>query len=156
MKRRTPSGDVLTDVILEVFRVNGDLISEGDRIAGAFGQSSARWQVLGAIADDARTVPEIGRAMGLTRQAVQRTADILEGDGLLEYRDNPAHRRSKLVAMTARGRRVYDAITEKQLVWANRLAADMDVGIQDIRKTVRVLKSLGTALESTIDANGAR
>jgi DNA-binding MarR family transcriptional regulator len=77
MSRRTPAGEALTDLILEVFRVNGDLISAGDRIASEFGQSSARWQVLGAIEDEAMTVPAIARRMGLTRQAVQRTVDVL-------------------------------------------------------------------------------
>jgi hypothetical protein len=40
--------------------------------------------------------------MGLTRQSVQRTADLLEADGLVSYAENPAHQRAKLATLTAR------------------------------------------------------
>jgi DNA-binding MarR family transcriptional regulator len=149
MSSWTRGGEALTDLILETFRVNGDLISEGDRIAGEFGQSSARWQVLGAIDAEAETVPGIARTMGLTRQSVQRTVDLLEGDGLVQYLANPAHRRSKLVAMTGRGRKIYEAISAEQVDWVNQLASDIEMRVQDIRNAVQVLRSLGTALEES-------
>jgi DNA-binding MarR family transcriptional regulator len=144
---RTPGGEALTDLILETFRVYGDLLAEGDRISGAFGQSSARWQVLGAIDADAETVPGIARAMGLTRQSVQRTVDLLETDGLIRYRDNPAHRRSRLVEMTPRGRRTYDAITAEQVEWVNGLVRQMNVRVNDVRAALNVLRRLEHVLE---------
>ncbi len=42
--------------------------------------------------------------MGLTRQSVQRIADLLVERGLAAYADNPAHRRAKLVTPTSAGR----------------------------------------------------
>lgn len=62
-------------LLLEVFRLNGALLAAGDRLDAPHGLSSAHWQVLGAIAAGPATGRAIGRAMGLTRQGVQRTVD---------------------------------------------------------------------------------
>ena len=39
----------------------------------------------------------------MTRQGVQRVADLLVEHGLAEYQPNPAHRRAKLLACTETG-----------------------------------------------------
>src|SRR5262245_51426070 len=101
---RTASSRAFTELILEVFRVNGRLLSAGDALTRPLDQTSARWQVLGSLDEEARTVADISRWMGLTRQSVQRTADLLEADGLVAYVDNPAHQRAKLATLTPRGR----------------------------------------------------
>ena len=49
-KMRDKNGELFTELILEVFKLNGLLLAEGDRIAGAHELSSARWKVLGAVA----------------------------------------------------------------------------------------------------------
>ena len=148
MSGRTRGGEVLTELILQTFRVYGDLLAEGDQIAGEYGQSSSRWQVLGAIDASAETVPGIARTMGLTRQSVQRTVDLLEADGLVRYRDNPAHRRSRFVEMTTQGRKVYEAITAVQMDWVNVLARRMNVRIQEMHTALDVLRRLGVVLET--------
>lgn len=43
-------------------------------------------------------------------ESVQRVADIVVERGLAEYRDNPAHRRAKLLAPTGEGRAAVDRI----------------------------------------------
>jgi DNA-binding MarR family transcriptional regulator len=60
--------------------------------------------VLGAVLGEPLPVAGIAREMGLTRQSVQRVADILVERGLAEYRENPAHRRAKLLVPTDEGR----------------------------------------------------
>ena len=65
------------------------------------------------VLDDPLPVSAIARDMGITRQAVQRTADVLVERGLADYRDNPAHRRAKLVALTAAGRERSDRLGRK-------------------------------------------
>ena len=51
MKReRTPTGEAATELILSAFRANGLLLDAGDLLSAAEGLTSARWQVLGAIA----------------------------------------------------------------------------------------------------------
>jgi DNA-binding MarR family transcriptional regulator len=119
--------ELFTRVVLEVFKLDGYLVAEGDRLTRDLGLSSARWKVLGALAlsGSPLTVPQIAREMGQTRQNVQRLADVMVGDGLLEYRDNPQHKRARLVTLTARGRSTYREIEKKQIPWANWCARDL-------------------------------
>ena len=72
-------GPVFTEVVLEIFKLGGLLIHEGDLMTSEYGITSARWKILGAIAlvGTSQTVPQIARTMGLTRQAVQRLVDAL-------------------------------------------------------------------------------
>ena len=145
--KRTPAADALTGLILEVFRVNGNLLAEGNRITKPFGQTSARWQVLGAIRNNPQPVSGIARDMGLARQSVQRTADLLAEEGIVEYADNPAHRRAKLVRLTPLGQKVLGEISRLQVAWTNRLAAAMPVGEEEIRQALSVLRHLRVELE---------
>jgi DNA-binding MarR family transcriptional regulator len=145
--RRTPAAEALTDLILEVFRVNGDLLAEGNRLTRAFGQSSARWQILGALRNQPHTVAGIARDMGLARQSVQRTADLLATEGLVEYTDNPAHRRSKLVRLTPLGLEILALISGRQIAWTNELAEAMPVGEKELRAALEVLRHLRVELE---------
>jgi DNA-binding MarR family transcriptional regulator len=145
--RRTPAAEALTDLILEVFRVNGDLLAEGNRLTRPFGQSSARWQILGALRNQPHTVAGIARDMGLARQSVQRTADLLATEGLVEYTDNPAHRRSKLVRLTPLGLEILALISGRQIAWTNELAEAMPVGEKELRAALEVLRHLRVELE---------
>jgi DNA-binding MarR family transcriptional regulator len=61
--------------------------------------------------------------MGLTRQSVQRLADSMEQEGIIEYAPNPDHKRAKLAGLTEKGRRLTKALGERQIRWANRIAA---------------------------------
>ena len=117
-------GDAITDLILETFRLNGRLLVAGDVLVADVGLTSARWQVLGAIALSAVPLPvaHIARNMGLTRQAVQRVVNEMEHDGLVRFEPNVHHRRAKLVLLTARGDAAYDAATKRQGPWASKLA----------------------------------
>ncbi len=145
--RRTPAAEALTDLILEVFRVNGDLLAAGNQLTRPFGQSSARWQILGALRNHPHTVAGIARDMGLARQSVQRTTDLLASNGLVEYTDNPAHRRSKLVRLTPFGTELLALISGRQVAWTNELAEAMGVGEKELRAALEVLRHLRVELE---------
>jgi DNA-binding MarR family transcriptional regulator len=148
METRTPEGEKATDVILSTFRANGLLLAAGDLLAAEYGLTSARWQVLGAMALAQRplTVPQIARRMGLTRQSVHTSVNRLLGDGLVELVPNADHRRSQLVRMTERGEASYRAMDEKQTVWVNELAAGLRSS--ELDTTARVLGDLCTRLEA--------
>lgn len=145
--KRTPSSQALTELILEVFRLNGRLLSAGDGLTRPVRQTSARWQVLGALDEAGQTVADIGRRMGLTRQSVQRTADLLEEDGLLSYADNPAHQRAKLAMLTPRGRATLDAITTRQIEWANRIASRL--AENDLQHATHMLLQVRQAMDAS-------
>lgn len=144
---RTPDGEAATKVILSTFRANGLLLSAGDALTADADLTSARWQVLGAIALAERplTVPQIARRMGLTRQSVHATVKRLVDDGMLELAPNADHRRSQLVRLTAPGRGKYSTIEGRQTRWVNRLARG--INRTDLRTTARVLDELCRRLE---------
>jgi DNA-binding MarR family transcriptional regulator len=144
---RTPEGEATTRVILSVFRANGLLLAAGDLLAADEGLTSARWQVLGAIALAGRplTVPQIARRMGLTRQSVHATVGRLARDGLLTFAPNVDHRRSPLVSLTEHGRATYSATDRRQAGWVNRLAGG--IGGTDLETTARVLEEICHRLE---------
>lgn len=117
----------LTGLVIDVFRLNGDLLASGDALVGDLGLTSARWQVLGAIALSPVPLPvaHLARNMGLTRQAVQRSTDEMRQDGFVRLDPNPYHRRAMLVTMTERGEAAYRTASERQERWADALTTDL-------------------------------
>jgi DNA-binding MarR family transcriptional regulator len=142
--------DLLTDLVLEVFRLNGRLIAAGDTLVAPIGLTSARWQVLGAIAllDEPAPVVRIADAMGLSRQSVQRLVDEMEGAGILAFRPNPHHKRAKLVVLTEEGRALFGAASKLQKPWAAALAAGIDSTI--LQSATAALAQLRTRLEQSL------
>jgi DNA-binding MarR family transcriptional regulator len=145
---RTPEGEKATEVILSVFRANGLLLAAGDLLAAGHGLTSARWQVLGAIALAQRplTVPQIARRMGLTRQSVHTTVNRLVADGMVELTANADHRRSQLARLTEFGRAKHQAVSQQQAAWVSQLAAGL--ASSELDTAERVLGVLCTRLEA--------
>jgi DNA-binding MarR family transcriptional regulator len=122
--------NAVTALVLSVFRAHGALIAFGDELVAPLGLSSARWQVLGAIAlaEQPLTVPAIARAMGLSRQAVQKQVDQMLEQGLVRLEANREHRRSPLIALTALGQRRYRAAFRRWMPAARALARPHTLG----------------------------
>jgi DNA-binding MarR family transcriptional regulator len=142
------AGETLGGLVVEVFRLNGLLLSEGDRLTADLGMTSARWQVLGAVAlaGTALTVSQIARNMGLTRQSVQRLANEMHDASLISFADNPDHRRAKLVAPTAKGRDAFRRAMQRQTKWAKTLLAAADTDVRRIKLARAVLRELSQKL----------
>ena len=140
--QHTKKGQLFTETVLEIFKVSGQLATEGDRLTKELGLSSARWKVLGAlqIAKKPLNVAQVARKMGLTRQAVQRLADVMVKDGLLVYQDNPHHKRANYVVLTEKGKEVYSIITEIKIPWANQNSKD--ISVEDLNTTLSVLRKI--------------
>jgi DNA-binding MarR family transcriptional regulator len=101
--------------------------------------------VLGAVLAEPLAVAGIARQMGLARQSVQRIADILVDHDLAEYRDNPAHRRAKLLAPTLAGRAAIAPIGPAHAAAAQRLVSALGPGV--LARTVDALGELSAALD---------
>ena len=144
---RTPSGVAISELIVTVFRLNGRLLVAGDRLVASLGLTSARWQVLGAIAlsPTPEPVARLARNMGLNRQGVQRIIGELVADGFVELKDNPHHRSAKLIVMTAKGLQAYDAAMRVQAGWVNMLGEGFDP--KSIAEAGRMLEGLRRRLE---------
>jgi DNA-binding MarR family transcriptional regulator len=137
---QSDAGAALTELILLVFRLNGRLLEAAERMAAADGLTAARWQVLGGVLDEARTVAEIARRMGLTRQSVQRIANVLVEEGFASWEPNPRHRRAKLLRPTQRARDAIRRISVLQHPWSS--AVGDAVGENQLRATVRTIEQL--------------
>ncbi|MFI6171475.1 MarR family winged helix-turn-helix transcriptional regulator [Nocardia sp. NPDC051052] len=128
------------------FRLNGQFLAIAEELARPAGLTAAWWQVLGAVLTEPLPVAGIARDMGITRQSVQRIADLLVDKGLAEYRRNPAHRRAKLVAVTDAGLAAVRRINPQHAVVAARLLDEL--GYERFAAAVDALTALSTALDA--------
>jgi DNA-binding MarR family transcriptional regulator len=140
-------GDAVGELVALVFRLDGLLRASGDKLAQPTGQTTARWRILATTEKGPMTVAQIAADWSMARQSVQRVADLLERDGLIEYEDNPAHRRAKLVRLTPVGREALLAIRAAQGEWADAVAAS--VGAPALRTANETLARVIEALTST-------
>ena len=149
---RTPAGTALTDLFLDLFRLNNRVLAAGDRLIAGLGLTSARWQVLGTIvaADRPQPVAWLARDMGANRQNVQRIVNDLAAEGVVAFQPNPHHRRAQLVVLTNKGREIFDAAMRLQAPWVDGLAEGLRV--EDIATTHGVKTVLRRKLEA--DAAG--
>jgi DNA-binding MarR family transcriptional regulator len=139
-------GAAITDLILEVaqffFRIRafgqktGFITSWG---AGAFGFMRSL-ALVGPL-----TVPEIARMRPTSRQRMQRLADELAAEGLVEFIDNPKHRRSKLVRLTRKGDRHYRRLNVQLLEIASTMGADLREA--DIRESIEIVRRLSDEMK---------
>jgi DNA-binding MarR family transcriptional regulator len=109
-------------IVADIYELAGQLREYGEAIARTVGQTQARWQVMSAASDRPHTVPQIARVLGVTRQNVQRIADLLVAEGAAEYRDNPDHRASPHLILTRRGQAALDQLTKAAGGYHTRLA----------------------------------
>ncbi|WP_236020784.1 MarR family winged helix-turn-helix transcriptional regulator [Devosia sediminis] len=144
----------LSALFLDIFRANARLTMAGDQLVSPLGLTSARWQILGAVAmaPAPQPVAHIARDMGSTRQGVQRLVNELLDGGFVELRENPHHRRAKLVCLTAKGRQAMDEIGKVQRPWVDGLAEGLDA--PKIAVAAAVLEHLKRKLEEGIGATG--
>lgn len=139
------SVDALSRSALAVLHLNGRFTAELNRLTLAHGLSAAQWQVLNTIGTEPRPVSDVARLLGVTRQSVQRTSDVLVSRRLAAYRDNPAHRRAKLLEATDGGRAVLHGIEPGQAELTRRLCGELG-GEDGFRKIIEVLGELSRAL----------
>jgi DNA-binding MarR family transcriptional regulator len=137
----TSKGEAIADLMLEVAQCFFRLRAAGQRTgfitnwgAGAFGFMRSL-ELIGPL-----TVPQIAQMRPTSRQRMQRLADELAAEGLVEFIDNPRHRRSKLVRLTRKGNTRYRALNARLLEMASTMGADLSE--PDIRKATEIVRRL--------------
>ncbi|MEX3951784.1 MarR family winged helix-turn-helix transcriptional regulator [Paraburkholderia sp. EG287B] len=150
---RTPAGELLSGIMLDLFRLNSGLLTSGDRLVEGLGLTSARWQMLGAIraAERPQPVAWIARDLGANRQNVQRIVNDLANDGLVRFEANPHHRRAQLVVLTDEGRQAFEAAMRLQAPWVNQLSNG--VTVNEIKTLQRVTMKLQANLDDMAGAD---
>jgi DNA-binding MarR family transcriptional regulator len=154
MNRLTRRGELFTEIVLEVFRLNRLLLDAGDELTAPVGLTSARWQVLGIVEHGPAPVAQIARAMGLTRQSVQETANGLEAEGFIEFAPNPRHRRARLLVMTPKGYAAMEVVARRHASWANELGDRHQAA--PLEPVVSALSEIRATLEESVASPSAR
>lgn len=93
-----------------------------------------------AIGVRGATASEIGRRLGVTKQAAGKTVDRLEGLGYVERVDDPADARRKLIRLTPRGidslNQAAEIFEELRASWAKKLGAERLALVEASLRTV--------------------
>lgn len=144
--------NIVTEMILAIFRLNGLLLAHGDRLAAPFGLTSARWQILGVLCNRSRpaTIADIALQMGLTRQAVQRIVKEMEKQEMVSIHPNPRHKRAYWLQASAKGVETYRRVMEVQRPWSEILGAKALEGghkVEDLKQSLHLLKRMISHLE---------
>lgn len=141
MASGTPKGEALFDVIVETAQTFFRLRAAGARMGAVTPWGGGAWGLMRSLKlEGPLTVPQIARARPVARQRIQRLANELSEAGLVEFIDNPAHRRSRLVRLTGKGEESYQELTGRIAAMCEQVAGDMDE--TELRTAARVLKGL--------------
>jgi DNA-binding MarR family transcriptional regulator len=134
-------GEAIADLMLEVAQFFFRIRAVGQRTGlitswggGAFGFMRSL-ALIGPL-----TVPQIAQMRPTSRQRMQRLADELAAEGLVEFFDNPRHRRSKLVRLTSKGDARYRELSGRFLAIASTMGADSSEA--DVRKATEIVRRL--------------
>ncbi len=140
-KTRPETAAQIPLIVADIYELAGRLRAGGDAIAATVGQTQARWQVLSAASGEPPlSVPQIARRLGLTRQAVQRVADLLSEEGLAAYADNPDHKASPHLILTKAGHDTLARLTKTARAGHEALAARLtSTDLATLRRDLRAL-----------------
>lgn len=134
-------GEAIAELMLEVAQCFFKLRALGQKTGlitswggGAFGLIRSL-KLLGPL-----TVPQIAEMRPASRQRMQRLADELAAEGIVEFIDNPKHRRSKLVRLTRKGQALYCEQNAQFLAIASTMGIALGEG--EIRKTTSIVRQI--------------
>ena len=143
----TSNGTAIAELMFEVAQLYFRLRAVGQKAgfftawgAGAFGFMRSL-ALIGPL-----TVPQIAEMRPTSRQRMQRLADELAAEGLVEFIDNPRHQRSKLVRLTRKGVARYRQLDARLLKIVSPMGADL--GEADIRKAIEILRQLSDDMKN--------
>ncbi|HEY7607806.1 MAG TPA: MarR family winged helix-turn-helix transcriptional regulator [Alphaproteobacteria bacterium] len=139
---KAPDADRLIKLVRLCFQ---RLRAAGDTLHADLGISAslrAALETLYELGED--TVPEIARAKSVSRQHIQKIVDALLPLGHVTARANPGHRRSPLIALTAKGRRLFETMRQREAGVVAALAKRLDGA--ELAAALRTLAILAESL----------
>jgi len=132
---------LIREILFSFFRLN----VTGERLFAGIGQTPGKVSLMRSLMEQGpQSVAQIARARPVARQAVQRMADELAEQGLIEFVENPTHRRAKLAQLTPKGKKMMDETMAAELKWANRLTRnfgerEVEIARDVIRRLTEIL-----------------
>ena len=132
----------------EVARLRGRMRALFAEVRAHAGLAEMELTVLTATVNAASppTVAQIGRSLGHPRQVVQRAANRLAELGLVEFAENPDHKRASLIVATTAGR----ALKAADHARAQAITADLLARIaeREFAETADRLGAVRTEIEA--------
>jgi DNA-binding MarR family transcriptional regulator len=144
----------LFSLVDEVGLLNGRFKSAFAAVRKSVHLGETEMTVLNSVIQAERppTVAQIGRSLGIARQLVQRAANMLKAQGLVELLPNPDHKRALLLVGTAKGRAIKAEADTAGKAIVERLDEGFD--LQAVRETARQLRNIRKALEDQLRSGG--
>jgi len=92
-----------------------------------------------------RTVPDIARSKGVSRQHIQKIVNTLSAAELVAVNDNPGDKRTSLVSLTERGRESFREMKLRESAMLNSLGGMFPS--DDMETTITTLRALTASLK---------
>lgn len=149
-RRHTPEGEALFELITEIGSSFFKLRASGRTVDAMNSWGSGIWALMYSLQiDGPQTVPALARKRPVARQRIQKIVDELSDDGLVEFTENPKHKRSKLVQLTGKGH----SLTRQQTEQIRDMADILGAGLShpDMTTATNSLKIIQTRLNNILD-----
>jgi DNA-binding MarR family transcriptional regulator len=115
------------DLIVTVLALFFRLRAAGMREGAVTSWGGGSWGLMRSLAlHGPQTVPHLARARPVARQRIQVLVNELAEAGLVEFIDNPHHKRSHLVRLTRAGETAFRKTDARVRTMVARLAAGLD------------------------------
>lgn len=148
--KRTEAGQAIEDLIIEIVATFFLLRAEGMRIGVVSPSGEGYWSVLRLLKiNGPQTVPQLARYRYVPRQSVQKLANEMLADGVIELVNNPAHKKSKLLRLTPEGDIVFQEMSDRIAKLAETLAKQQDAA--QLQNAADVVKKLHEQLREMLD-----
>lgn len=106
--RENGPGKKLHDLFREVFKLQSTLSMVMDGVHEQAGLSTAQHRIMQTLRGmGSATVPDMASRLDVSRQFVQTVCNRLASMKLIEFTNNPRHKRSKLASLTDKGYAAY-------------------------------------------------
>jgi DNA-binding MarR family transcriptional regulator len=146
---KTAAGEAIQALMLETLSAFFLLRAAGKRIGAVTAADGGYWGMLRSLkVEGPQTVPQIARSRPVSRQHIQKLANEMIAEGVIELVDNPTHRRSKLLSLTGKGETVFQEITDRIAQEAEDFAEGMN--IEELLVSVKVLRQLSAKLRQAL------
>jgi DNA-binding MarR family transcriptional regulator len=145
----TKDADDLVETIAGIRRCFWLLAAVSDEMVADLGLTASLRAVIEYLHEHgAATVPQIAAEKAVKRQSIQALVDQLRELGLVSTRENPAHKRSVLIALTTEGAATYRTVRQRERVYLRGLRNELNTG--DLARTARTLEAMTATLRHMV------
>ncbi len=133
------------DLMIEAIQLAQRLRGLGKTQGAVTAWGGGLWGLLRSLRQHGpQTVPTLARSRPVARQRIQRLANEMVEAGLVAFVDNPHHRRSKLLTLSAKGQATLAQLDTRLLKLAEQLAEDLPT--RDIASAVATLRIISRSI----------